>query len=59
MASETIQTIARLTPLAEVLALIDREVQPVAPRRIAVGRAWQATLAEDVVAETLPARHWR
>ena len=55
MASETIQTIARLTPLAEVLALIDREVKPVAPCRIALTQAWQATLAEDVVAETRPA----
>ena len=55
MASETIQTIARLTPLAEVLARIDREVKPVAPCRIALTHAWQATLAEDVIAETQPA----
>ena len=53
-ASETIQTIGRLTPLAEVLALIDREVMPVAPRRIALTRALHATLAEDVIAETRP-----
>ena len=54
-ASETIQTIARLTPLAEVLALIDREVKPVAPHRIAPAQACQATLAADVVATTQPA----
>jgi molybdopterin biosynthesis enzyme len=54
-ASETIQTIARLTPLAEVLALIDREVKPVAPRRIALTHAWGATLAADVVASAQPA----
>jgi molybdopterin molybdotransferase len=55
MASETDQTIARLTPLAEVLALIDREVQPVAPRRIPLTQALHATLAEDVLAEARPA----
>src|SRR5271169_2156637 len=54
-ASETIQSIARLTPLAEVLALIDREVKPVAPRRMAPGQACGATLAADVVAATQPA----
>jgi len=55
MASETIQTIARLTPLAEVLALIDREAKPVAPRRIALTQALHATLSEDVIAATRPA----
>jgi molybdopterin molybdotransferase len=54
-ASETIQSIARLTPLAEVLALIDREVKPVALRQVAPGQAWGATLAADVVAATRPA----
>ncbi|HEX5213756.1 MAG TPA: molybdopterin-binding protein [Pseudolabrys sp.] len=53
MASETVQTIARLTPLAEVLALIDREVKPVAPRRIPL--TLHAALAEDVLAEARPA----
>ena len=53
-ASETIQSIARLTPLAEVLALIDREVKPVAPRSLAPAQACQATLAADVVAATQP-----
>ncbi len=55
MASETIQTIARLTPLAEVLALIDREVKPVAPCPIALTQASQVTLAADVVAPAQPA----
>jgi molybdopterin molybdotransferase len=55
MASETDQTIARLTPLAEVLALIDREVMPVAPSRIPLTQALQATLAEGVIAATRPA----
>ncbi len=54
-ASETIQTIAKLTPLAELLALIDREVKPVAPRQIALPDAWQATLAADVVSAAQPA----
>ena len=55
MASETIQTIARLTPLAEVLALIDREVKPVESRRVPLTQAMHATLSEDVIAETRPA----
>lgn len=54
MASETDQTIARLTPLAEVLALIEREVKPVAPRRIPTTQALYATLSEDVLAEARP-----
>ena len=55
MASETIQTIGRLTPLAEVLALIDREVKPVESCRIPLTQAMHATLSEDVIAETRPA----
>jgi molybdopterin biosynthesis enzyme len=55
MASETGQTISRLTPLTEVLALIDREVKPVAARRIPLTQALHATLAEDVLAEARPA----
>ena len=55
MASDTMQTIARLTPLAEVLALIDREVKPVAPRRISLKQALHAMLAEGVIAATRPA----
>jgi molybdopterin biosynthesis enzyme len=54
MASETIQTIARLTPLAEVLALMDREVKPVLARRVPIARAIHTTLAEHVVAGARP-----
>lgn len=54
-AADSLQTITRLTPLAEVLALIDGQVQPVAPRRIALNEAGQATLAADVIAPTRPA----
>jgi len=54
-AADSLQTITRLTPLADVLALIDKQVQPVAPRRIALDEAGQATLAEDVIAPTRPA----
>jgi molybdopterin molybdotransferase len=55
MASEMIQTIGRLTPLAEVLALVDREVKPVESRRIPLTQAMHATLSEDVIAKTRPA----
>lgn len=54
MASETVQTIARLTPLAEVLALIEREVQPVAPRSVEPRAAFGTILAADVVAPIRP-----
>ena len=54
MASETDQTIARLTPLAEVLALVEREVQPVAPRNVRPGVAFGAMLAADVMAPAQP-----
>src|SRR5262245_31982351 len=49
MAGET-QRIARLTPLAEVLARIDALVTPVAPRRVKTETAIFRVLAEDVVA---------
>src|SRR6185312_14905470 len=52
-ASDTKQTIARLTPLAEVLALIEREVKPVTPRTIEVAAADGRTLAADL---NVPAR---
>ncbi len=55
MASETIQTIARLTPLAEVLALIDREVKPVAPCGVPLNDAINCILAADVLASAQPA----
>jgi molybdopterin molybdotransferase len=54
-ASETIQTIGRLTPLAEVLALIDREVKPVAPCGVPLNDAMNCILAADVVASAQPA----
>jgi molybdopterin biosynthesis enzyme len=53
-ASETIQTIARLTPLAEVLALIDREVRPVAARSVELRLGTGRVLAADVTAPILP-----
>jgi len=55
MASETIQTIARLTPLAEVLALIDREVKPVAPCGVPLNDAINCILAADALAPAQPA----
>ena len=54
-AADSRQTITRLTPLADVLALIDAQVRPVAPRRIALAHAAGATLSEDVVAPARPA----
>jgi molybdopterin biosynthesis enzyme len=53
-ASDTLQTIVRLTPLTEVLALIDREVRPVVPRVIEVAAAFGRVLAADVVAAAQP-----
>jgi molybdopterin biosynthesis enzyme len=53
-ASETIQTIARLTPLADVLAMVDLDVKPVTPRTVEVGRAAGRTLAVDAMARTRP-----
>src|ERR1700694_524614 len=43
------QRIARLTPLADVLARIDALVKPVAPRRADLSAARGRILAEDVV----------
>jgi molybdopterin biosynthesis enzyme len=54
-ASETHQTIARLTPLAEVLALIDREVTPVGAGTVALRQALHGTLAADVAPAARPA----
>jgi len=53
-ASETIQTIARLTPLAEVLAMVDLDVKPVTPRTIDVTAGAGRTLAVDAVAPVRP-----
>jgi molybdopterin molybdotransferase len=51
----SIQRIARLTPLATVLALIESRVGAVAPQKSALAAALGCTLAEDVVAAQLPA----
>jgi molybdopterin molybdotransferase len=45
------QRIARLTPLAEVLASIDARVRPVAARPVEPGNALGRILAEDVVVQ--------
>lgn len=52
--SETIQTIARLTPLADVLATVGLDVKPVAPRTVDLAKAWGRTLAVDVMARSRP-----
>lgn len=52
--SETNPTLAKLTPLANVLALIDGDVEPVAPRNVEAGEALQRVLAADVVVAALP-----
>src|SRR5262249_31298852 len=46
---DTRQRIARLTPLADVLARLDALVKPVAPRTADLAAAFGRTLAEDVV----------
>jgi len=51
---ETNQTIARLTPLAEVLALADMRVKPVAPRTIDVAIALGRVLAKDALVPARP-----
>jgi molybdopterin biosynthesis enzyme len=50
----TSQRIARLTPLADVLARIDAQVKPVAPRVVPVGEAVGRILAGDAVAGARP-----
>lgn len=52
--SETIQTIARLTPLADVLAMVDLDVKPVTPRTIDLGAAPGRTLAVDAMSRARP-----
>ena len=52
--SDSIQTITRLTPLAEVLATVDSDVQPVTPRTLDVAAAAGHTLAADAVAPACP-----
>jgi molybdopterin biosynthesis enzyme len=53
-ASDTIQTIARLTPLADVLAMVDRDVKPVTPRTVDLSAAAGRILAVDAAAPTRP-----
>jgi molybdopterin biosynthesis enzyme len=55
-ASAPNQTIARLTPLAELLAAIDAQVQSVAARSLALDAAGGRVVAEDVVPPKLPAQ---
>src|SRR5690242_9457596 len=52
--SEVLQVIQRLTPLAEVLALIDAGVKAVVPRTLDVARAAGRRLANDAVAGPRP-----
>lgn len=53
-ASEAIQTITRLTPLADVLGIIDTDVKPVAPRTIDVAMGAGRVLASDASAPARP-----
>jgi molybdopterin biosynthesis enzyme len=53
--SETIQTIAKLTPLADVLLTVDADVKPVTPRTIEVFAATGRALAAAVLAPARPA----
>ena len=53
-ASEAIQTISRLTPLADMLLLIDAEVKPVTQRTIDVSAAAGRALATDAMAPARP-----
>ncbi len=53
-APETLQTIARLTPLAEVLATVDSDVKPVTPRAVDVSAAQGRILAADALAPARP-----
>ena len=53
--AETIQTISRLTPLGDLLLLIDAEVKPVTPRTVDVSGATGRALATDAMAPARPA----
>jgi molybdopterin molybdotransferase len=53
-ASDTIQTISRLTPLADVQAIVDLDVKPVTPRTVELAAAAARTLAGDVLAPARP-----
>ncbi len=52
--SEAIQTIAKLTPLVDILLTVDGEVKPVTPRTIDVFAATGRTLAADALAPSRP-----
>jgi molybdopterin biosynthesis enzyme len=56
MAADSIQRIARLTPLDAVLALIQSRVGAVTPRHAAIAQSLGAVLAEDVFAKDRPPR---
>ena len=53
-ASEAIQAITRLTPLAEVLAMVDSDVKPVTPRPLDLASAAGRVLAADITAPARP-----
>lgn len=50
------QLITKLTPLADVFAMLNARTKPVAPRDVAVADAVGCVLAADVTAATRPAR---
>ncbi|HEY6022898.1 MAG TPA: molybdopterin-binding protein [Pseudolabrys sp.] len=52
--SEAIQTISRLTPLADVLTIVDAEVRPVTQRSIDVSAGAGRALAADAMAPARP-----
>ncbi len=52
--SETLQAISRLTPLADVAAMIDLRVKPVTPRTLDVGTAAGRALAADAMGPARP-----
>ena len=55
MASEILQTITRLTPLADVWSLVDAWVKPVVPRTLDIGAAAGRVLAADATGAAHPA----
>jgi molybdopterin molybdotransferase len=56
VADRTNQSIARLTPLSDVLALIESRVGPVTPRQCALSDGAGGILAEHIVVAERPAR---
>jgi molybdopterin molybdotransferase len=51
---DTSQTIARLTPLVDVLAMVDQRVKPVAPRAVDAAAAEGRVLASDALVPARP-----